>query len=179
MGDHLKTLVSSFHVWFTSNRKSFLPCQLQQERGLCLDQAAVWKRRNITGNFKQIGWRIFNCYNHFCSLGNESSFCTLCSVNFSDVGTFLGEMCDIKELFSIQPRYPNLSKLALACVVLPNSNADSERIFSMLKKIQTEHRSKLTNDTICSLICAKQNQNMECYEYWPEYWYWKRQKQLV
>jgi hypothetical protein len=80
-------------------------------------------------------------------------------------------MCDIKELFSIQPRYPNLSKLALACVVLPNSNADSERIFSMLKKIQTEHRSKLTNDTICSLICAKQNQNMECYEYWPEYWY--------
>jgi hypothetical protein len=34
------------------------------------------------------------------SLGNESSFCTLCSVNFSDVGTFWGEMCDIKELFS-------------------------------------------------------------------------------
>ena len=102
------------------------------------------------------------------SLGNESSFCPLCSVNFSDVGTFLGEMCDIKELFSKQPRYPNLSKLALACVVLPNSNADSERIFSMLTKIQTEHRSELVNDTICSIICAKQNQNMECYEYCPD-----------
>ena len=76
------------------------------------------------------------------SLDNESSFCTLCSVNFSDVGTFLGEMCDIKEVFSKQPRYPNLSKLALACVVLPNSNADSQRIFSMLNKIQTEHRSE-------------------------------------
>jgi hypothetical protein len=37
----------------------------------------------------------------------------------------------------------NLSKLALACVVLPNSNADSEHIFSMLKNIQTEHRSEL------------------------------------
>ena len=85
------------------------------------------------------------------SLGNESSFCTLCSVNFSDVGTFWGEMCDIKELFSKQPRYPNLSKLDLACVILPNSNADSERIFSMLNKIQTE-----------------QNQNMECYEYCPD-----------
>ena len=97
-----------------------------------------------------------------------SSFCTLYSVNFSDVGTFLGEMCDIKELFSKQPRYPNLSTLALACVVLPNSNADSERIFSMLKKIQTEHRSELANVTICSLICAKQNQNMECYEYCPD-----------
>ena len=41
MGDHLKTLASSFHVRFISNRKSFLPCQLQQEKGLCLDQAAV------------------------------------------------------------------------------------------------------------------------------------------
>ena len=61
-----------------------------------------------------------------------------------DVGTFLGEMCDIKELFSKQPRYPNLPKLALACVVLPNSNADSERIFSMLKKNQTEHRSEFS-----------------------------------
>jgi hypothetical protein len=47
---------------------------------------------------------------------------------------------DIKELFSKQPRYPNLSKLALACVVLPNSNADSEHIFSMLNKIQTEQQ---------------------------------------
>ena len=74
----------------------------------------------------------------------------------------------IKELFSKQPRYPNLSKLAPACVVLPNSKTDSERIFSMLKKIQTEHRSKLANDTTCSLICAKQNQNMECYEYCPD-----------
>ena len=28
MGDHLKTLASSFHVRFISNQKSFLPCQL-------------------------------------------------------------------------------------------------------------------------------------------------------
>ena len=102
------------------------------------------------------------------SLGNESSLCTLCSIIFSDVGTFCGEMSDIKELFSKQPRYPNLSKLALAFVILPNSNADSERIFSMLKKNQTEHRSELANDTICSLICARENQNMECYEYCPD-----------
>jgi hypothetical protein len=73
-------------------------------------------------------------------------------------------MWDIKEL----PRYPNLFKLALACVVLPNSNADSKPIFTMLKKIQTEHRSELANDTICSLIFSKQNQNMECYDYCPD-----------
>jgi hypothetical protein len=38
----------------------------------------------------------------------------------------------------------------------------------MLKRIQTENRSELANNTICSLICAKQNQNMECYEYCPD-----------
>jgi hypothetical protein len=70
MGDHLKTLASSFHVRFISNRKSFLPCQLQQERSLCLDQAAVGKRRNITVNFKQIGWRVFNFYDQVHSAMN-------------------------------------------------------------------------------------------------------------
>jgi hypothetical protein len=29
-------------------------------------------------------------------------------------------------------------------------------------------KTELANDTICSLICAKQNQNMECYEYCPD-----------
>jgi hypothetical protein len=38
----------------------------------------------------------------------------------------------------------------------------------MLKKIQTEHMSELANDTICSLIFSKQNQNMECYDYCPD-----------
>ena len=37
----------------------------------------------------------------------------------------------------------------------------------MCATVQTEHRSELANDTICSLICAKQNQNMECYDYCP------------
>lgn len=28
-------------------------------------------------------------------------------------------------------------------------------------------RSELNNDTLCSLLCAKQNQNLLCYEYEP------------
>ena len=39
--------------------------------------------------------------------------------------------------------------------------------FSMLKKIQTDMRSDLNNDTICCLICAKQNQNKACFEFNP------------
>ena len=40
------------------------------------------------------------------------------------------------------------NKLAMACLVLPASNADSERIFSHVKKIHTEFRSELSVDTI-------------------------------
>ena len=101
------------------------------KRSLSGPSGSVKKRRNITAD-----WMKDFQFLRPSSLGNESSFCTLYSVNFSDVGTFWGEMCDIKELISKQPIYPNLSKLALACVVLPNSNADSERIFLMLKKIK-------------------------------------------
>ena len=51
--------------------------------------------------------------------------------------------------------------------MLPNSNADSERAFSVVKKIHTEFRSELANDTLCSLLCCKFNQNNECYDYEP------------
>lgn len=58
-----------------------------------------------------------------------------------------------------------LSKLAKYCTVIPSSNADPERIFSILKKNQTDMRSELSIDTICSLMCAKQNQDLNCFEY--------------
>jgi len=43
-------------------------------------------------------------------------------------------------------------------------NADSERIFSMLKKNQTDMRSELKNETICALMVTKQNQDSPCYK---------------
>lgn len=39
--------------------------------------------------------------------------------------------------------FPNISKLMRIILTLPHSNASSERIFSMLKKIKTEQRSLL------------------------------------
>jgi len=76
-------------------------------------------------------------------------------------------MAEKKDLFTDKLQFGLLSKLAKACCVIPASNADPERIFSMLKKIQTDMRSELNNDTLCSLLCAKQNQNLLCYEYEP------------
>ena len=76
-------------------------------------------------------------------------------------------MADHKEPFTDKLSFRVLSKLAKACCVIPVSNADPERIFSMLKKIQTDMRSDLNNDTICCLICAKQNQDKACFEFNP------------
>ena len=76
-------------------------------------------------------------------------------------------MADMKDPFTEKARFGLLSKLAKSCTVIPSSNADPERIFSILKKIQTDMRSELNIDTICSLMCAKQNQDLNCFEYEP------------
>lgn len=95
------------------------------------------------------------------SLGNDMAFCKLCSTNFS---VSHGGVYDIKRHAD-----GDSHKKAVASTRKSTNlkNADPERIFSMLKRIQTDMRSELNNDTLCSLLCAKQNQNLLCYEYEP------------
>ena len=49
----------------------------------------------------------------------------------------------MKNPFTEKARFGLLSKLAKSCTVIPSSNADPERIFSILKKNQTDMRSEL------------------------------------
>ena len=49
---------------------------------------------------------------------------------------------------TISTAYPNLSKLAQICLVLPISTADCERGFSTMKKIKTRLRSMISNVTL-------------------------------
>ena len=44
--------------------------------------------------------------------------------------------------------YPNLSKLAQICLVLPIGTADCERGFSTMKRIKTRLRSQMSNMTL-------------------------------
>ncbi|XP_060588036.1 uncharacterized protein LOC132743524 [Ruditapes philippinarum] len=62
-----------------------------------------------------------------------------------------------------QKRFKNLPVVALAALSLPHSNADPERCFSMVRKIQTDHRDNLSNKTLNSLLCMKLNSDSECY----------------
>ena len=58
--------------------------------------------------------------------------------------------------------YPNLSNVMRVMLCIPHSNASSERVFSMLKKIVTNHRSLLCSDTVNSLLRVKLNEDHCC-----------------
>ena len=53
---------------------------------------------------------------------------------------------------------PFLCKLMMGLLVIPASNADSERGFSMLRKIHTDQRASLKQKTIVSLMAINQIQ---------------------
>ena len=52
-------------------------------------------------------------------------------------------------------------------LLMPHSNAGSERVFSMVNKIDTEHRSELAQDTIAALLSVKVNCTADTHSYEP------------
>ncbi|XP_067935430.1 zinc finger protein 862-like [Watersipora subatra] len=61
-------------------------------------------------------------------------------------------------------RYPLLTTLMRAILCIPHSNAATERVFSMLKKIHTEARADLCFETVNALIATKINFSTCCFE---------------
>ena len=51
--------------------------------------------------------------------------------------------------------------------VKENGNADSERVFSMVNKICTEHRADLAQDTVAALLCVKVNSRVDPQRFEP------------
>ena len=60
-------------------------------------------------------------------------------------------------------RFGVLSQLAKRVVVLPHSNADTERLFSMVRKIITDQRVSLDPSTVCYLLSAKIHNSKPCF----------------
>ena len=60
-------------------------------------------------------------------------------------------------------RYSTLSKFAQTLFILPHSNADPERLFSMVRKIEIEERRQLDPSTVCDLLSVKINNDTPCY----------------
>ena len=60
-----------------------------------------------------------------------------------------------------------LSKLMQLFLLLPHSNADSERVLSMVNKISTEHRANLVQDTNVTLLSVKVNSCVDSQSFEP------------
>ena len=65
----------------------------------------------------------------------------------------MAELKDVSDHESL--RFGVLSQLAKTVLVLPHSNADPERLFSMLRKILTDQRKSLDQATICDYLVPK------------------------
>ena len=72
------------------------------------------------------------------------------------------EVSKIKTLDG-EDRFPLLGKLMVGLLSIPASNADSERGLSILRKIHTDQRPSLKQDTLISLMTIKFNSNSDCY----------------
>ncbi|CAB3996170.1 PREDICTED: uncharacterized protein LOC106702191 [Paramuricea clavata] len=66
------------------------------------------------------------------------------------------------------PRFQHLSKVAQLVLVLPHSNAEEERAFSLVRKNKTCFRGNLDiNRTLSAIMTIKMNSTAPCFEYKP------------
>jgi hypothetical protein len=85
----------------------------------------------------------------------------------------------LKDNTTGQYMYPGLSKVALGVLVLPHSNADSERVFSIVRKNRTEFRPNLSDAGLEGLIVQKVSASasgIKCFEHEYSHEYLRRAK---
>lgn len=61
-------------------------------------------------------------------------------------------------------KYDRLSKVMLSVLTIPHSNAECERVFSLITKNKTKFRSQLSHKCLESMCVMKCNQSGVCYE---------------
>ena len=65
------------------------------------------------------------------------------------------------------PRFPLMKKLFSVLLCLPHSNADSERVFSQVHKINIEYRKRMGHETLTALLQVKMNCDDRCFQTSP------------
>ena len=82
------------------------------------------------------------------------------------VDAFWSAMASLKTVAG-HYKYSTISKLMKTYLLLPHSNADSERVFSMVNKICTEHRADLAQDTVAGVLSVKVNSRVDPQRFEP------------
>ena len=73
-----------------------------------------------------------------------------------------------KKTFVGAVRFPLLTRVMTALSVIAHNNTVSERVFSMVRKIDTDSRSQLGSDTLRALLSCKINTDDPCYAFVPD-----------
>lgn len=63
-----------------------------------------------------------------------------------------------------EKKFLRLSKVMLSILTLPHSNAECERIFSQVRKIKTDFRGSISNNSLEKLLISKLRMSKNCYE---------------
>ena len=64
-----------------------------------------------------------------------------------------------------EAKYVSLATLALELLAIPGSNVNSERVFSLVRRVKTDFRASLVLETLSSLIgCHFNNASAKCCE---------------
>ncbi len=61
-------------------------------------------------------------------------------------------------------RFPAITRVIIPLLGLPHSNAECERVFSMVRKIHTDSRKSLLPETLTSYMQCKINFDACCYD---------------
>ena len=61
-------------------------------------------------------------------------------------------------------RFLYLVQLVKCILALPHSNADTERVFSIVHKIVTDYRMEMDQSTLCALVACKMNCDDKCFQ---------------
>lgn len=76
---------------------------------------------------------------------------------------FWGNVFKLKTALGV-PRFPLMKTLYTALLCHPHSNANSERVFTHVRKIHTEYRKTMEVDTLTAYLKVKMNCDMCCYD---------------
>lgn len=85
----------------------------------------------------------------------------------TEVDAFWASLHNVKQIGTTTPTYNNLLTLVRALLSIPASNADSERCFSIVRKIDSEERSQLERSTVAALLAMKLNVDEDCFDFKP------------
>ena len=64
-------------------------------------------------------------------------------------------------------RFPLMKKLFSVLLCLPRNNVDSERVFSQVRKINTEYRKRMGHETLTALLQVRMNCDDRCFQFSP------------